>query len=98
MIQVRHQLKHLAQAYFHQDFDLDAPTPLDVVRLFVGGEPPAAVDELASDIESVLDSPMSDMEMRALWIDEYDASYDPLTDGIEYRRWFADILGVLRRS
>jgi hypothetical protein len=38
------------------------------------------------------------MEMRGLWIDEYGASYDPLTDGIEYRCWFAEILGVLSRS
>jgi hypothetical protein len=98
MIHVRHQLKHLAQAYSHQDFDLDAPTPLDVVRLFAGGEPPATVGELASDIESVLASPMSGMEMRGLWIDEHGASYDPLTDGIEYRCWFAEILGVLGSS
>jgi len=95
MIQVRHQLMHLAQAYFHQDFDLEAPTPLDVIRLFRTGEPPAAVDELVSDLESVLDSSMTDREMRELWINEYGASYDPLADGIEYRRWFADILDVL---
>jgi len=86
---------HLAQAYFHQDFDLEAPTPLDVIRLFRTGEPPAAVDELVSDLESVLDSSMTDREMRELWINEYGASYDPLADGIEYRRWFADILDVL---
>ena len=32
------------------------------------------------------------MEMRGLWIDEYGASYGPLTDGIEYRCSFAEIL------
>jgi hypothetical protein len=96
MIQVRHQLMHLAQAYFHQDFDLEAPTPLDVVRLFATGEPPAAVDELVSDLESLLDSSMTDSEMRELWIGEYGAAYDPLADGIEYRRWFANIRDVLR--
>lgn len=86
---------HLAQAYFHQDFDLDAPTPIDVVRLFATSEPPAARHELISDLDSVLGSSMTESEMRELWIDEYGASYDPLADGIEYRRWFADVLSVL---
>jgi CdiI immunity protein len=86
---------HLAQAYFHQDFYLDAPTPLDVVHLFAAGEPAAAVNELVSDLESVLSSSMTDKEMRELWIDEYGASYDPLEDGIEIRQWFTDILYVL---
>ena len=98
MIHVHHQLMHLAQAYFHQDFDLEAATPLDVVRLFASGEPSAAVDELKSDVKSVLDSSMTEREMRELWIVEYGASYDPLADGIEYRRWFADILDVLASS
>jgi CdiI immunity protein len=95
MIQTYHQLMHLAQAYFHQDFDLDAPTPLDVVHLFAAGEPAAAVIELVSDLESVLSSAMTDKELRELWIDEYGASYDPLVDGSQYRQWFTDILYAL---
>jgi hypothetical protein len=98
MTPVRHQLLHLAQAYFHQDFDLEAPTPLDVVRLFRNGEPSSAVDELISDLKSVLDSLVADSDMRDLWIHEYGASYDPLTDGISYRKWFADVLDVMIRS
>ena len=98
MTQTRHQLIHLAQAYFHQDYDLEAPTPLDVLRSFQEGESPGAVAELISDIESMLASSMNEGEMRDLWIKEYGASYDPLTDGMEYRRWFADILRVLRAT
>lgn len=92
MIQAKHQLMYLAQAYFHQDFDLEAPTPLDTVGLFVDSEPPAAVDELVSDLRSVLDSAMTNAEMRELWINDYGASYDPMAEGIEYRSWFTDIL------
>lgn len=95
MTQVHRQLMHLARAYFHQDFDLEVATPMDVVRLFASGEPPAVVGELKSDVESVLQSSMNDRQMRELWVVEYGASYDPLADGIEYRRWFADILDVL---
>jgi hypothetical protein len=92
MIQAKHQLMHLAQAYFHQDFDLEAPTPLDIVDLFVAGEPQAAVDELVSDLRSLMDSAMTNADMRGLWINDYGASYDPMAEGIEYRRWFTDIL------
>lgn len=98
MRQIRKQLRHLAQAYFHQDFDLESPTPLGVVLRFRAGEPSAAVDELVADIESVLDSAMTDSEMRELWVDEYGASYDPRADGIDYRRWFAEIVGTLTSS
>lgn len=98
MIRERPQLMHLAQAYFHQDFDLEAATPLDVVRLFASGEPRASVDELKSDLESILDSTMTDREIRELWVVEYGASYDPLADGIGYRRWFCDILDILASS
>lgn len=97
MTQVRHQLLHLAQAYFHQDFDLEAPTPLSVVRLFRTDEPSAAVNELVSDLESVLDAPMTDSEMRDLWTHEYGASYDPQANEISYRKWFADILEIMSR-
>ena len=96
--QTCHQLMHLARAYFHQDFDLDASTPLEIVRLFATAESPAAIEELVSDIGSVLDSFMTDKEMYELWIGECGASYDPLADGIEYRRWFTDVLGVLISS
>jgi len=98
MIQGKHQLMHLAQAYFHQDFDMEAPTPLDTVHLFVDGEPAAAVEELVSDLRSVLNSSMSDAEMREIWINDYGASHDPLMDGIDYRRWFSDILETLYRG
>lgn len=53
------------------------------------------MNELVTDLESILDSSMTDSEIRELWINEYGASYDPLVDGIEYRRWLADILDVL---
>jgi|SRR5215469_1365946 len=88
-------LKHLARAYFHQDYDLDAPTPLDVVRLFAAGEPPATVDELASTLSSLLDSSMTDEELRRMWIYDCGASYDPAAHGVRYRQWFASMLEVL---
>lgn len=95
MTTTRHQLVHLARAYFHQDYALEASNPMNIVRLFKQGEPPDAVAELISDVESILNSSMSEDEIRNLWINEYGASYDPLMDDIAYRTWFADVLSTL---
>jgi len=95
MTEARHQLKHLAQAYFHQDYDLEAPTPLDVVRQFYEAESPGARAELKADIESILSSAMSDQEIHDLWVKESGSSYDPEADGEAYRDWFARVLAEL---
>jgi hypothetical protein len=98
MTKTWHQLMHLARAYFHQDYDLEAPTPLEVVKLFVSAEPSAAVIELESDLREVLSLSMSEARMRSLWIDEYSASYDPASEGVQYRQWFSNILAILTSS
>ena len=59
-----HQLRSLAESYFHQDHDLEAATPLDILTLFREAESEAAVTELTADVKSQLDSPMTDSEMR----------------------------------
>ena len=89
------QLRYLAVTYFHQDYDLDAPAPLDVVRLYAGGRPASAVAELESELRRLLSLPMDDAQLRAIWIDEWGASYDPQTDRIGGREWFGAILSVL---
>jgi cobalamin biosynthesis Mg chelatase CobN len=95
MIETTHQLAHLARAYFHQDYDLEAPTPLEAVRTFQRGEPPDAVAGLISDLEAIQNSHMSESELRELWIRTYGASYDPRDDGKSYREWFAEVLSTL---
>jgi cobalamin biosynthesis Mg chelatase CobN len=95
MSETLRQLPHLARAYFHQDYDLEAPTPLAVVRSFQRGEPPDVVAGLVSDLEEILSSHMSENDLRELWIRKYGASYDPRDDGKSYRDWFAEILRTL---
>lgn len=95
MTKTWHQLMHLARAYFHQDYDTEAPTPLEVVKLFVNAEPAAAIIELESDLREVLSLSMSEGQMRSLWIDEYGASYDPESGGVQYKEWFSNILDLL---
>jgi CdiI immunity protein len=98
MTKARDQLKHLAQAYFHQDYDLEAQTPLGVVRLFREGEPEDAISELKAEIRTILNSPMTDQEIYDLWVRQYGASYDPTSDGEGYRSWFTKVLSELDDS
>jgi hypothetical protein len=95
MPESRHELKHLARAYFHQDFYLDSPTALDVIRLFQETESAGAIAELRADIESILRSPMSEREIYNLWIKDFGASYDPIADGETYRSWFSRVVAEL---
>jgi CdiI immunity protein len=98
MTEVRDQLKHLARAYFHQDYDLEAQTPLGVVHLFWESEPEDAIAELKAEIGAILNSPMTDREIYDLWIRQYGASYDPTSDGEGYRSWFTKVLSELDDS
>ena len=92
------QLAHLARAYFHQDYDLDAPAPADVIGNFLGGEEPAAISELAVEIRSILDSGMTDSQIGGLWIKTLQASYEPAKDGLTYRAWLTATLNALQQS
>jgi hypothetical protein len=86
------QLAHLAGAYFHQDYDLDAPTPPDIIHNFVDGEEPGAITELAAEITNILNSDMTDSQIGDLWIRTLHASYEPPKDGLTYRAWLVATL------
>lgn len=88
-------ITHLAQAYFHQDYDLESGTPIQVLESFRRDEPAEEVDSLRRAIEEVRASGKSEDELAALWISQARASYDPRDDGIEMSRWFEIITEAL---
>jgi hypothetical protein len=92
------RLAYLASAYFHQDYDLDAPTPAGIIASFLDGEEPAAATELAEEITSILGSDMTETQIGALWATELHASYEPAKDGLTYRAWLTTVLSALKRS
>lgn len=90
------QLRHLAEAYFHQDYQLEFSGPDDVLIAFRNGEGRAATSALASEIDAVLSSPATESELGNLWVREFGAAYDPVIDGgTTYRTWFAHARDVL---
>lgn len=91
------RLEYLAEAYFHQDYDLLGPTPAAVVYEFCKREAPQAVSQLQSDVDSALQT-LTEQELASLWLERWRASYDPRQDQMTYRQWFQQILHVLREQ
>lgn len=91
------QLQYLAGAYFHQDYDLDAESPLALVEQYRDSEPPDDVAGLASEVEALLRF-ADEQSLRETWIKRYRASYEPIRDGMSYREWFERVLDVLREA
>jgi hypothetical protein len=88
------QLRYLAEAYFHQDYALDATTPLDLIREFRSSEPASDVAQLITDIKSFVTRDES--AMRDAWLHDFGASYEPdRRDGMTYREWFERVLEIL---
>jgi len=92
------QLQHLAQAYFHQDYDLEFSDPDEAVVAFVDGEGPGAARELAFELGGLLESSSDELELTELWIKTLGAAYDPTADGRTLREWFSHVRERLRPS
>ena len=92
------QLRYLAGAYFHQDYDLDAPTPAGIIANFADTEPPGAIRELAAEIRSILDSGMTEHQIAELWLTTLQASYEPAEDGLTHRAWLSIVLAALEQT
>jgi cobalamin biosynthesis Mg chelatase CobN len=89
------QLPHLAQAYFHQDYDLEYSDPDAAVISFGKDEGKAAINELISEIDVLLASEWSESDLANVWINELGAAYDPRVDGQDFRGWFARVRYLL---
>jgi hypothetical protein len=89
------QLKQLAGAYFHQDYDLEYADEDAAVRDFARGQEESAVRELAQEIDSLLAKPLSESQFGDLWVKTLFAAYDPTADGWTYRDWFAHVRELL---
>ncbi|GGY13399.1 contact-dependent growth inhibition system immunity protein [Streptomyces minutiscleroticus] len=89
------KIQYLAQAYFHQDYDLEAEEPIQILTEFRDGEPPEVVEELRGAMERVLSSGVCEEELAALWLDRAGACYDPRQDGIEMSVWFRQMIDAL---
>jgi hypothetical protein len=90
-------LFYLAETYFHQDWDLNAPTPLGVVEAFRDREADGTVQGLRSDLEGLLAADPTEDSLRVLWLKRGRADWNPTTDGWEnFRAMFDAMFDVVR--
>lgn len=88
-------LTHLGNCYFHQDYDLDAPTPAGVVRLFAEEGSMQYAQRLIDELRPLIESDLSESMARHMWLHDADAMYEPDRDGKTYIEWFKEIVAIV---
>lgn len=89
------KINYLAQAYFHQDYDLEADNPIAIISLFRGRESSEMAEELNAEIASILASRADESRLASIWLDEAGACYDPREDGMSMHDWLIRVGEVL---
>ncbi len=88
-------LNYLGLCYFHQDYDLDAPTPAGVVRLFAEEGSMQYAQRLIDELRPLIESDLSESMARHMWLHDADAMYEPDRDGKTYIEWFKEIVAIV---
>ncbi|GAA4554709.1 contact-dependent growth inhibition system immunity protein [Amycolatopsis samaneae] len=91
-------MRELMDSYFHQDYDLDAETPIGVVEYFVRENPPEYGRGLADEIEALFAAGLDEEMAKRIWNGDGRANYDPTADGISYLSWFTQMRDFLRKE
>lgn len=89
------EFEYLGGAYFHQDFDLEADSPLGVVRKFRTQETRERVTAVCQAINTLLDSGADEDRIAEAWL--HHASYDPRREGIAISEWLRMVIVELEQ-
>ncbi|WP_338932159.1 contact-dependent growth inhibition system immunity protein [Streptomyces netropsis] len=90
------KIQYMAQAHFHQDYDLDADDPIHIVDKFRQQESRETVDALRRALEVTLATGASESDLADSWLERAGASYDPRDDGFEISAWLRDVIEHLK--
>jgi len=88
-------LNYLGSSYFHQDYDLEAPTPAALVKRFAEEEEPDYAQILVDELRSMLASGVSESMARDMWLRDAEASYDPASEGKSYLSWLNEVVTIV---
>ncbi|MFI5716303.1 contact-dependent growth inhibition system immunity protein [Nocardia sp. NPDC051750] len=90
------EIEYLAGAYFHQDYDLEADSPMGVIRKFRTDEAPGQVQALREALRLLIDSGANEQQLAEVWLRRgAGASYDPRTDGLEFSGFLKNVVDEL---
>ncbi|WP_194727473.1 contact-dependent growth inhibition system immunity protein [Noviherbaspirillum malthae] len=93
------ELKQFFGAYFHQDWNLDASAPDDVVRLFISdGYSNDELINLAKDIEKYAATKTDDAATEEGLLKELGCYYMPSADNVGAKAWLNHVATLLRSA
>lgn len=93
------RLAHLFGAYMHQDWKTEGDDWPDLVRNFAEGQPAAALEATAAEIDQLLAEFPEDVALDDHLFRELGCYYDSRPDlgGPAVRVWLAQVAGLLRQ-
>lgn len=86
------ELKSFLSGYFHQDWELDANNPDDIIIQFIKTNPPEnIVRTIATQIDLYLEKETDDPTTESKLLNELGCYYLPRADGISVRNWLTQV-------
>jgi phenylalanyl-tRNA synthetase beta subunit len=84
------QFPHLTQffsSYFHQDWQLEANTPSEVVENYRNSELPESIEAALAELNKLLEMPIAPADLDTLILDELGCYYEPSSENQTVREW-----------
>ncbi|QIQ20881.1 contact-dependent growth inhibition system immunity protein [Zophobihabitans entericus] len=89
-------LAYFTECYLHQDFDLLFGGFPGVLAAYLDQETSEEQKQLIQDIEDILTSDMSEVELEHLFFEKFDCNYDYLQHFTDSRAWLSSILEQIK--
>ncbi len=90
------ELRSFLSGYFHQDWNLDASEPDEVIFQFLRSRPTSnEVDRIAAQIGQYLDVENDDATVERGLLEELGCCYSPSADGMSARQWLMHATDLL---
>lgn len=91
------ELRSFLSGYFHQDWELDASEPDEVVLQFIKRKPGSSKsDQIIEQIERYLDAEIDDEAVERDLFEEFGCYYLPSADGSNARDWLRHVADLLK--
>ena len=92
---MRKMLFQFGAGYFHQDYELEYPTPDAAILDFREDQTDEEIAQLIREIDGLLSGVHTEAEFEEVWLRESCAYYEPSRNGYTYQTWFEHVRDVL---
>lgn len=92
-----HALRNFLGGYFHQDWDLDASEPDEVIAYYIASKPsPSTLEMIIAQIDQYLSNAGDDLSIEQGLMQDFGCYYLPSADGLGARDWLSHVANQLR--